>query len=293
MSTKIKPEDALKIVEYLGIDAENADDLKTKFDEKFVSIDKAHTVKPVIDAVWGKKINILEKKVKNAAKELDIDFDSEDLKDLDMEDKIVKIAGMAKSGYADKIKTLEAQVKTGDNDAVLKDWEKKYAKLETKYKETEGLLNTTKGEFETFKTDSTNKFKKQRIDLSYKEAFEKLNFDGGVDDLKKIGFKHVLSEKYEIDIDENEKVFIKDKANGQRIKSDKKAGEFMDINEVFEKEAIANKLINLKPVNNQQQQGNFQTGFNFGNNGNNSAPPVNQPPVHEKKPHPNALKAMS
>lgn len=268
--------EAKDVLGYLGITADTMDDLKSKFDSTFIKKDLVQSDDELVGKIWGKMVGTLETVAERAAKTLEVDLKSDEFKDLKIDRKIEKMIELGSGSFRTKLKTLEDQVKSGDSAKAIEEWEKKYKKLEDKHLQTEGLLNTTKSQFETAQNEWAGKLKANSVKTVFNESFSKVKFTDEFlkDDLKKEGFINKFNSMYEIDLDDKEKPFIKDKATGKRINSEKEAGKFMEIHEVMERDGAKFGVVNLKP-------GGAGTGFNglgifndMGGN-NNAAPDPN------------------
>ncbi len=243
--SELKPE---SILTYLGFEADKVkteEDFKSQFDTKFgvkelLLKDPAFTGK-----IFGQKIGSIEAKVKSNAKKMGVDFTPEELKDKGVEDilelSFTKIAAINKQAMDDLEKASKGSV-----DEQVKTWKDKYQSVESKLKDTEGLLTKTSTEFEGFKNEQVTKVKTDTILNFKKSAIGKLEFKQDITPVEKMGFESVLNDKYVFDLDETGSPFVADK-KGQRIPSKKTTGTFMSADEILQEELIANKLAKINP----------------------------------------------
>ena len=262
--------EAKEVLEFLGYKHEEIKDLtelKTKFDSEFVRASTITEESEPVKKILGKVFGTLENDVKKVAKkfELDIDFDSEDFKaNKKITDKLNFVIGK----YDEKNKTIiqDLTAKAGQgNDEKVKEIQSKYEKVSQKAKDFETLLNSTKTEFDSFKSKTAEEIKNKTLSVHKKEVYSKAKFLPEANEFTKKGFLNSFEESYILDLDENESPIILDKA-GKRIASTKTAGTFKTPQEVLEEELIKAKLYPLnkdggkpKPVFNQQAQTQTQT----------------------------------
>ena len=235
------------ILTFLGFKPEEIkteEDFKTNFENKFGIKDQLIKDPVFTSKIFRHHIGNIETKVKSDAKKMGIDFTPEEIKDKSVEEIVelsfTKIADINKKAIND----LERSNK-GTVDEQVKNWKEKYQVIESKLKDTEGLLNTTKNDFDLFKKEQIIKNKLETINGLKKSALNKLEFKQDISPVEKMGFETILNEKYEIDLDETNNPFLKDKKTNQRIPSKKVTGQFMTFDEILQEELISNKLIRI------------------------------------------------
>lgn len=247
---EIKPE---SILTYLGFEPEKItteEEFKTQFESKFGIKDQLLKDPAFTGKIFGQKVGSIEAKIKSNAKKMGVEFAPDEIKDKGVEDilelSFTKIAELNKKAMEDLEKTskgtVEEQVKT---------WKDKYQSVESKLKDTEGLLSKTSSEFEGYKKDQLTKAKTETITNFRKGALGKLDFKQDITPVEKVGFESVINDKYDFDLDETGTPFVKDKKTGNRIPSKKVTGQFMTAEEIFQEELIANKLAKINPSGNK------------------------------------------
>lgn len=252
---KLKPEDAAKAIEFLGVDAENLDEFKAKFADSFVNksrIEQFVRDEPegkIMKALTGGIVGKVGDKLEALAKEFEIDTKGEEFKDVvHIQDRIAKVGELITHKKKAEIESLKSQI-SGDAGKATKEWEDKYAKLEKKYTETTGLLDTTKKEFDGFKEQIVVKEKKDKINKYWEESVSKIKFSNTVKPLEKKGLYTEFNDKYGMDIDEKGEPFVFSRDDNKRIPSTINAASFATAQELLEKEAKEQKLLDMTPSN--------------------------------------------
>lgn len=244
--SELKPE---AILAYLGFEADKVkteDDFKTQFEGKFGAKDALLKDPAFVGKIYGQKLGSIEAKVKANAKKMGVEFTSEEIKDKGVEDilelSFTKIAALNQTA-------MEAAEKAskGSVDDQVKTWKDKYQSVESKLKDTEGLLAKTSTEYEGFKKDAVVASKTRIITGFKQDALKKLEFKQDITPVERMGFESVLNDKYIFDLDDTQAPFVANKKTGQRIPSKKQTGTFMTADEILQQELIDNKLAKINP----------------------------------------------
>lgn len=246
-----------KVSEYLGLNLEEFktdEEFKTAFDKEFLKHSAVTEDSEPVKKILGKVFGTLENDIKKVAKgfELDIDFDGADFQaNKKVNDKLKFIIGKYDEKNKLVIADLTAKAALG-NDDKIKDLQTKYDKIFQKAKESETLLNSSKTEFETYKTNTANEIKSKTLKGLKNDIYSKAKFLPETNEFTKIGFLKTFEEKYNWDLDENESAVITD-TKGAKIISTKTAGAFKTPSELLEEEMIAAKLLVLNPAGGQKK----------------------------------------
>lgn len=271
-----------EVAEYLGLkedDIKTMDDFKAKFDTTFIRTSAINEDFEPVKKIVGKIYGTLENEIKKVAKanELELDFDSDELKGKKVTEKLK----FAFEQYTGKTKTIIEELTTKasqGNDDKVKEWEKKYEKLNTKFTETDGLLKTTTSEFNQFKEIKERDIKNIHLNIKKDDIFKTAKFIPEVNEYTKKGFINEFQEKYSLDLDETGTPIITDK-EGKRIPNPKVTGSFYDPADLLKEEMVKAKLYALnddggkkKPEQRQQQQ---QQNGQAKTNGRQVASPFN------------------
>lgn len=245
------------VAEYLGLKVEpttTIEDFKTSFDKEFLKHSAVTEDSEPVKKILGKVFGTLENDIKKVAKgfELDIDFDGADFQaNKKVNDKLKFIIG--KYDEKNKLVIADLTAKAGlGNDDKVKDLQAKYDKAIQKSKENETLLNSSKSEFELYKTNTANEIKSKTLKGLKNDIYSKAKFLPETNEFTKKGFLTSFEEKYNFDLDENESPFITNK-KGEKIVSTKVSGSFKTPAEVLEEEMIAAKLLVLNPQGGQKK----------------------------------------
>ena len=246
----ITEKDALELINYLGVKPEDVKDLtelKNKFDTDFIRTANITEDSEPVKKILGKTFGTLENEIKKVAKEfeVEVDFDSPELKDKKVKDKLKHFVTTLQGKNKVIIDDLTAKAGLG-NDEKVKEWEGKYNKEIQKAKDLKALLDTTTNDFNAFKETSTKNIKGVKLDILKKDAFSKLKLRPDISEIEKRGFNSMIADSYDFDIDETETLIITDK-KGARIPSTKVTGTFKSIDEILEEEAVKGKVFQLNP----------------------------------------------
>ena len=245
-----------EVFEYLGIKADDIKDLdtfKATFEKDFIKQSNITEENESVKKILGKTFGTLENEIKKVAKgfDLDIDFNSDDLKDKKVTDKLKFVV----SEYDAKQKVVIADLteKAGKgNDEKVKELEDKYNKVLGKANDYQSLLKATTSEFETFKQSSESEKKNVKLDFFKAQELNKVKFKADINEFEKEGYLSKIEKTYKFDLDETGKAIILDK-EGKRIPNPKVNGSFMEIADVLQDEAVKGKLYMLNPDNGQRR----------------------------------------
>lgn len=257
-------------LEYLGYKAEDfktVDEFKAKFDSTFIKQSNITEDSEPVKKILGKTFGTLENEIKKVAKGFELDVDFEELKDKKVTEKLKYTFEKYNEKKSEYIKDLEAKAALGNDDKV-KEWEKKYEKINQKYKDVESLLNSTKTEYEQAQQKWQSDIKNTKLNVLTKDAFSKVKLKPDISEFEKKGYFSTIAEKYQFDLDETENLVVKNK-QGERLKSAKVTGAFKTIDEILEEEAVAGKLYHLNT-----DGGKPKTTVNFGTKSDEPEPKV-------------------
>ncbi|MFI5404905.1 MAG: hypothetical protein ACHQ1D_00180 [Nitrososphaerales archaeon] len=242
--SELKPESILSFLGFKPEEIKTEEDFKSNFESKFGIKDQLLKDPAFTGKIFGQRVGSIEAKLKSNAKKMGVEFTPDEIKDKSVEEiqeiAFTKIAELNKKAMEDLEKSTKGTV-----DEQVKSWKEKYQSVESKLKETEGLLSKTSSDYEGFKKEAINKSKSDIITRFKKETLDKLKFRQGTTSIHKLGFETDINSKYEVDLDEHENPFVKDKKTGQRIPSKKVTGQFMTADEIFNEELVKNDMAEL------------------------------------------------
>jgi len=237
---KIKQEEVPELIKFLGLEeVESLEQAKEKFQSNYVTSEE-HASK--IGKITGSIANVSRK----IFEPFGVTATDEDFKEKKVEDALRALSEKAASTYTSQIEELKKRAEGTGSDDLIKEWENKYTTLEKKYKEVDSLRTEAINQFEQFKTEVQTKEKQGKIMSEFEKALNEAKIAPDVDKYKLKGFKAEFNDKYQIDL-EDDNVVIKDKKTGEKLKSDKKAGTFMSINDVVLKEATEAGILQKSP----------------------------------------------
>ena len=244
-------------LDFVGIESTDdmtQEDLHQKFADAFVKRDTASQDESIVKSVIGKHLGSLDTNIRRIAKENGVEI-TDDLKNSKVEDLLSHTLNGINASHTAKINELTAQMDNADVDAIRSEWSEKYTKLEGKYNDTLGLLNDTKTQFETFKSQKDNEIRDFKLSTTLSKHYGDANYKSDITDIEKVGFRTYMDNKYKADFDENGNPFMVNRQTGERIKNEKKMGEFMGIGDIINMELSAQKLM---AVNNTAENGQGQ-----------------------------------
>lgn len=246
------------IFEYMGFDKEptNIDEFKETVKSNWTLKKQAIEDESIRKAVLGSSFKSVGQNIRKKINErYGLEIPNSELENTQLEDFVINNIEKIKGSYEAKIQDYEKKI-TEPNE-VLKEYETKLSTFEKRLKEE-------REEYNQFKEVKTNELKNYKIDVLKKDIFSKIKFSNEVSDVAKIGYNALIESKYNIDFDENNEPIIVSKNNGERIPNEKVAGKYKTPFEIFEEEAINNKLVQL---NEQAPNKPMQKSSTFVNSG--------------------------
>lgn len=233
--------DVLRILEFeLPEGKELADidisDIQKIHNEKFIGKNIAHEDQTIKGKVLGKEWGSYETAFKRLAREVEL----EGVEITGKKDDVDKITEVLKTKI-DSIKENSTASKDKQVEQLTNDLNKYKADYNTVLKQKEEADNLVLQKDNEFKSYKTNLTLNQKID----QAKNGISFSEQVNDYTKKGFFVELSEKYNIELseenDSDDGLRISDK-NGNRIQNGSK---FTTLKELYEKEAKDAKILKL------------------------------------------------
>lgn len=232
------------IFEYMGFEKEpeSVDEFKDVVKNNWTLKKQAVEDEGVRKAVLGSSFKAVGQNIRKKLNEgYGLEIPNSELESKQIEDFVIDNIEKIKSTYEGKIKEMETQITT-PNEA-LKEFEAKNLNLERRLKEAKDANKSIESEYNLFKETKQSELKNYKIDVLKKDIFSKIKFSSDVTDVAKIGYNTLIESKYSIDFDESGDPIVVDKKKGERIPNEKVAGKYKSPLEIFEEEAIANKLV--------------------------------------------------
>lgn len=195
----------------------------------------------LMSEITGSRVGSIDTALNRAAKALGVEFDDETGKQ-GVEKKLDFVVKTHSKKINDELSSLKKELELKDVDAAVKEYKDRYSKLESKFNDTKGLLEKTVGDLENERKGRAEFEKSLKITGAHQGALSKIKFAKDVDELKKEGFLSILSKNYKLDIDENGQV-IPLTQEGKRIPNQMVSGKFLEVEELYQLEAVKNNLI--------------------------------------------------
>lgn len=235
--------DIKDITSYLGIEAENIDDFKTKFSEVYDK--KGAADKDAVAQEVGRIRGALDVAIKRMAKEHGIEFEPDELKDKKTED-IVGLSFKKLLSNTDlaiqKIKDESRKSKPAE----IQEWESKVAKLNDKNGQLESTNNLLKDEMSKKEQEFLSTIKKTKLGLQEQSLWAGLKFRHDLDELTKKGFISHIKDNYRLDLDDKDSLIITDK-DGKFIPDTSKHGAFKSAQQVIMEEGLSKNIFEKNP----------------------------------------------
>lgn len=258
------PLEAKDIAEVFGINLEKIDTvekLKSFADETFTKTSEAK-------GSMGQLVGESKVSLKRALKAVGIEVPTEEFEKMKLREAIETYVEKISEKFTGEIDTLKKQV--GEPNEEIKKLSDKLGKYEKKNKEYEETINAKNAEVEAMQSKFASEFKGLKIKTKQSESHGKIKFATGANELMRKGFMSHLNESYNRDWDDEKDELIVTDKKGERIKHDKKTGEYMSYDEVIERDLSkfpGLSEINPHAPNNLQQQKQQGTNNNQNNQG--------------------------
>ena len=239
--SKLSQEQQSELMKFLDLEeAESLDKAKELFSQKFV---KQEELSSKIGKITGSITNVARK----AFEPFGVQLTEDDFKDKKIEDVLRSASEKASESFKNKITELESRATGQGSEELIKDWEKKYSTIEKKLTETEKARQESINAFESFKNEVTVKEKTSKINSVFDRALSSIKPDPSVNEITMKGFRSHINEKFSIELNENDEPVVMDRKTGERIKSDKKAGTFLGLEDVLMSEAATAGILQKNP----------------------------------------------
>ena len=239
--SKLSQEQQEELMKFLDLEeAESLDKAKELFSQKFV---KQEELSSKIGKITGSITNVARK----AFEPFGVQLTEDDFKDKKIEDVLRSASEKASESFKNKISELESRATGQGSEELIKDWEKKYSTIEKKLTETEKARQESINAFESFKNEVTVKEKTSKINSVFDRALNSIKPDPSVNEITMKGFRSHINEKFSIELNENDEPVVMDRKTGERIKSDKKAGTFLGLEDVLMSEAATAGILQKNP----------------------------------------------
>lgn len=231
--------DLKQLNEFAGIEAENFDQFKEQFQTKFVLKENVVKDPDLTSAITGKVMGSQMTKIRQMFKEEGIEITEEETKTIKKNEELFQLGmNKLKGTFINQIEDVKKSSALG-SDERLKEYEARISKIEKEKNDIKAAWKSTGEEFEKYKSDISTAMKQKEIDYKVSKAKESLKLRAKINEAERAGFESILKNRLKFDMDDSGSLVIMN-ANGERIKSKVKAGDFMPAEEAMQE--IVNEL---------------------------------------------------
>lgn len=217
--------------DYIGIDGEDLDSLKSKFEQRFISKDKAATDEDIRKTHFKTAYKAFDSVLERNFADI---VDSEELSKAEKTaDKIALLRSKIDGQIEDFKLKLEGNKKPSDREAeLLKSIDDYKAQINLK----ENGIKEWETKFNESETNFTNELKSIRTGQAFtSEVLGLLTFSDQKDEIWKKGFLNELQGKYIVEHN-GDKLIVRNRVDGTPIANPKKHGEELTPFEVYDQE---------------------------------------------------------
>lgn len=237
-------------IEYIGIDlsqVEDIDSFKEQWDAQWIKKAEVHKDEQLRKAVFGKQAGVLVSKTRKLLQELGDEASESELREARLEDLVDRVRQAADAHYKPQLDDLGAKLKAAvGGSKEQKDWAEKYAALEKKAAEYQGLVGDLQTKLKSKDEEFAARDRQQKIDSLWNQAIEKAPLRKDLDRYARHGFLAEIRSKYQVLFDEEGNPYTAD-AQGNRIKDTARSNSFLDLDTVIANEVKAAKLDAANP----------------------------------------------
>lgn len=225
--------DLKSFCEFTGIEAENFDQFKEQFQSKFIVKDNVIKDPEITDKIYGKIMGSQMTKIRQMFKEEGVEFTEEETKAIKKNDELLVLGlNKLKGGFINQIEDVKKSSSVG-TDQRLSEYEARIAKIEKEKNDIKAAWKSTGEEFEKYKFEMASSLKQKEVDFRLAKAKEALKMRPKINEAERAGFEAILKNRLKFDLDDNGQLVTMN-ANGERIKSKVKAGDFMPAEEAMQ-----------------------------------------------------------
>ena len=225
--------DLKSFCEFTGIEAENFDQFKEQFQSKFIVKENVIKDPEITDKIYGKIMGSQMTKIRQMFKEEGVEFTEEETKAIKKNDELLVLGlNKLKGGFINQIEDVKKSTTVGA-DQRLSEYEARIAKIEKEKNDIKAAWKSTGEEFEKYKFEMASSLKQKEVDFRLAKAKETLKMRPKINEAERAGFEAILKNRLKFDLDDNGQLVTMN-ANGERIKSKVRAGDFMPAEEAMQ-----------------------------------------------------------
>jgi len=234
------------VTSWLGIEAENLDEFKTKFKSEYFTEKEVFEDSSKLSRFTGKTLGSVTDNALKIAKGFGIDIPKDTVKDKKVED-IFNLILEKKEDMQQEHLSQAKELASKGADEKFQELQSQYEKAQSKIKDLEGLNKSTVEKYENELKGWSGKVREVKTNYAKTQLIDKLKFAPDLDPYKKKGFLAEFDEKYGIDLDDQDNLFVFDRKTGSRIEDPKKHGSFRDANDILQEEAVKAGVMSVNP----------------------------------------------
>lgn len=248
----LNPEQLLKAVKLDGKTFETEEEFVAEFSKQYAPVD-APISEEKKQKVIGGLLGTLETTLKRETKEFGVEYEIDKKKPF--QDTLAEVLGVIREAKNTEFEALKASAGTGSTEAVAK-LTADVDKWKNKFNDEKALREQGVTQWQQKEQEYEGKLKNVKKDYKLTDTYSSaVKWKSGITEIEKIGFDSMIKNKYNVDLDETDNLIVTDK-QGKQIPNPKVAGQALSFAEVLEMEGVAQKVWELNPhtqKNNQAQ----------------------------------------
>jgi hypothetical protein len=239
---------AEEILNFIGIDkVEDLDTFKVEFNSRFVPLNDAHNNPDIQQRVVGKRMTEITSKLADFGKSVGLDVTFDQLAKKKVEEVITDFKG----SLSERLQELSNAANSG-TDKRVHDLAKQLEEKDKSLNQFKEEWEKTANEFNAYKEQAASNIKSYKVNHQLDSLKSKIAWVDDINDIYREGFEIYINKNYVFDLDENERLIVKDK-EGKFIPKKDKAGSFADPLEILSSVAEQNRLVKKNNADNNKK----------------------------------------
>ena len=233
------------VLEYLGIEAEDLDSFKEKFNSQYFTEEQVFKDPQKLGKFTSKTLSGVEHNAFKIAEGFGVQLNKDELKGKKTEEIFNAILETKETQHQNMIKELQEKATKGA-DEKYQTLQSDYEKMVGKVKDFEDMNKSLAQKVEATEKEWSSRVRDFKKSYLEKDLFGSIKYDPNIDPYKKKGFEAEVREKYKFDFDENDQPYVTD-AEGKRIENPAKHGTFKTPQEVLDEVAKEAGVVAVAP----------------------------------------------
>jgi hypothetical protein len=239
---------AEEILNFIGIDkVEDLDTFKVEFNSRFVPLNDAHNNPDIQQRVVGKRMTEITSKLADFGKSVGLDVTFDQLAKKKVEEVITDFKG----SLSERLQELSNAANSG-TDKRVHDLAKQLEEKDKSLNQFKEEWEKTANEFNAYKEQAASNIKSYKVNHQLDSLKSKIAWVDDINDIHREGFESYINKNYVFDLDENERLIVKDR-EGKFIPKKDKAGSFADPFEILSSVAEQNRLVKKNNADNNKK----------------------------------------